>query len=269
MRDVDLYNITADPEVLRAALIELRKDFDAHNHDGINSKSFETIIVETLRSRTLSVGVNKAGVPPFEVLSDGKATVSALERNDFHWYTLLESLTGFTVTAGATLTGDYAQIATTNVANNYQYIVKAPIYSPALLTWAKDRKIRTKVYFADNTAQTIWINADGGSNTTSVNNHLGFKVLNGTLYGTVADGVTEATLDCGAVSGGGSHSLEIKFIAGVSAEFIVDGVSKGFIRQNLPTGTQYASNILIAEITTTENVIKTIRLSFWEVWQAN
>lgn len=52
---IDLYNISSDPEDLRAALTQLRQDFDSHNHDGSSAKSFETLLLETLRARAISI----------------------------------------------------------------------------------------------------------------------------------------------------------------------------------------------------------------------
>lgn len=37
--NIDLYNVGDDPEQIKQALIELRQDFDFHNHDGVNSPS--------------------------------------------------------------------------------------------------------------------------------------------------------------------------------------------------------------------------------------
>lgn len=52
---VDLYNIGATPEELRAALIQLRQEFDAHNHDGSSSVAFQTMQAETLSARTILI----------------------------------------------------------------------------------------------------------------------------------------------------------------------------------------------------------------------
>lgn len=54
--DVDLYSITSDPESLRQNLLRLQQDFDAHNHDGVNSKAFQTLIAETLVGRAAIIG---------------------------------------------------------------------------------------------------------------------------------------------------------------------------------------------------------------------
>lgn len=53
---IDFNKIEATPEGLKQALIELREDFFAHNHDGNNSKSFETIRAEDVLSRILISG---------------------------------------------------------------------------------------------------------------------------------------------------------------------------------------------------------------------
>lgn len=52
---VDLYNIGTEPEALRDAILLLRQDFDAHNHDGASSKSFETLVAETISARTMLI----------------------------------------------------------------------------------------------------------------------------------------------------------------------------------------------------------------------
>lgn len=54
--NLNLYEITSDPEVLRRELIRLQQDFDAHTHDGVNSRSFQTLIAETLVGRTAIIG---------------------------------------------------------------------------------------------------------------------------------------------------------------------------------------------------------------------
>lgn len=54
-REKNIYDIGKTPEELQSALLTLRADFDAHNHDGSSSKSFETLRAETLSIRTLSI----------------------------------------------------------------------------------------------------------------------------------------------------------------------------------------------------------------------
>lgn len=52
---IDLYNIGTEPEALRDAILRLRQDFDAHQHDGSSSKSFETLSAETVSARTMLI----------------------------------------------------------------------------------------------------------------------------------------------------------------------------------------------------------------------
>ncbi len=52
---IDLYKIGTTPEELQYALMQLRADFDAHTHDGASSRSFETIVAETVSARVLLV----------------------------------------------------------------------------------------------------------------------------------------------------------------------------------------------------------------------
>lgn len=47
--------IKEDNKSLQAALSLLRQDFDAHNHDGTSSKTFQTLLAETLSARALSI----------------------------------------------------------------------------------------------------------------------------------------------------------------------------------------------------------------------
>lgn len=52
---IDIYKIGNTPEELQKALIQLRQDFDAHNHDGTSSKSFQTLRAETISARTILI----------------------------------------------------------------------------------------------------------------------------------------------------------------------------------------------------------------------
>lgn len=55
MREIDLYNIGDSQEDAQEALRALRADFDAHTHDGVNSKSFDTLRSEMSSSRVFSI----------------------------------------------------------------------------------------------------------------------------------------------------------------------------------------------------------------------
>ncbi len=54
---INLYEVdVSDPASLKNFLLALRADFDAHNHDGVNSRAFQTLIAETLVGRTAIIG---------------------------------------------------------------------------------------------------------------------------------------------------------------------------------------------------------------------
>lgn len=53
--DIDLYKIGSSPEELQSALQQLRADFDAHIHDGVSSRAFQTMSAETVSARAILV----------------------------------------------------------------------------------------------------------------------------------------------------------------------------------------------------------------------
>ncbi len=189
-----------------------------------------------------------------------------LNRNDFHWTTVFESIDGFG-TGGTAPVISSADVklttgGTTNDTSSLRKTLNLPFY---YFNWDFDRRFRTRIEFENNAAQEIWMLS--GAITT--NKHIGFKVVDDTLYGTVANGSTESTLDCGAVSlSNEGMALDVIFESGVGCTFIVDGVTKGTITTNLPSGVGFAQYMLELYIKTTENVVKEISLSFWDFWQS-
>ena len=52
---IDFNKIEATPEGLKAALQEMRSDFDSHNHDGFNSKTFQALSTQSLTAEVISI----------------------------------------------------------------------------------------------------------------------------------------------------------------------------------------------------------------------
>ena len=101
--------------------------------------------------------------------------------------------------------------------------------------------------------------------------HFGFRIINGTAYGTVGDGTTESTLNLGSASGINNASgiaLSAYFKAGVGVEFFINKVSKGTITTNLPTGTTSAERLIDIALQNSAAVDKYIRFSMVDFWQA-
>ena len=192
-----------------------------------------------------------------------------LERKDIHWLTYFESKDGFEAVIDndgyVTVWGGHIKIGSGTISGNETYFRKYHDYGAVIMTWNKNRTIKTKVYFASNTNQTIWIT----SGEDGVGPHIGFKVLNDVLYGTVEDTIAESTLNCGNISAGTAYELKIVFETGSKATFYVDGVDKGNITTNLPSGIQSSGYLIWLSIKTGEAVAKEIRLSYWDFWQAS
>lgn len=190
-----------------------------------------------------------------------------MERNDFHWTTFFESLDGYSVTDGVSIAGTGVTITTDGSGINTDYMTKLPAYNFNILSWNKDRKIRTHIKFDTNTNQTIEL----VSGLAGADNHIGFKVTDGTLYGTCgnSDGAgSQTTLSLGAIStAAAGMSLEVNYRAGKSATFIVDGVDLGTITSDLPTGIGSAARLMYFEITEAEAVAKSFKFSFYDIWQ--
>jgi len=125
-------------------------------------------------------------------------------------------------------------------------------------SWSKKRFFGVLVYFGAYSAQNIHIVSGYCPNTGATNTpeHIGFKLINGTLYGTVADGTTEATLEIETLTAVAYKRLECILTSGTECRFYVDGVDKGAITTNLPTGTSYSECMLRSAIHNTEAAIK-------------
>lgn len=54
-RELDLYQIEETLPSLRENLVRLRSDYDNHIHDGTSSRTFQTLIAETVSARALAV----------------------------------------------------------------------------------------------------------------------------------------------------------------------------------------------------------------------
>lgn len=190
----------------------------------------------------------------------------------FYWLTLMESLDAFysstTGSGSVSIAAGLLLLQTGATSDSYGWIMKNPDFPALTFTWEKNRKFRTKIRFRQITKQEVyaWIGTPGTPHASLTDEHVGFKVVDDTLYGTVADGTTEKTLNLGTISAT-DYLLECVFKAGVEARFFVDGVDKGALTTNLPSGISNVEAIMNVEIINTETVNKRIDLSMWEFWQ--
>jgi len=198
---------------------------------------------------------------------DTQEVRGSVERNDFHWFTLFESIDGYATAGTVNLTAGYVSIITAATTNSVSELQKTLAYHSTEFTWDKKRKFRTNINFQDDTLQTIYIVAGGGQNATD--KKIGFFVLNGDLYGVTADGAYGHTLDIGvAITAGNTYVLETVFYPGDRCEFYVNGAFKGMIESNLPSGTGAKEDwFLDVYVKTGEDATKEVRLSYWDLWQ--
>ena len=52
---IDFNKIDPSIEGLKVAIQEMRSDFDSHNHDGFNSKTFQALSTQSLSAEVISI----------------------------------------------------------------------------------------------------------------------------------------------------------------------------------------------------------------------
>ena len=238
---------------------------------GVSRLEFDRVkgLVDNLIFQLMPIGLTGEVSIPGDALQIG-AILSKLQRfKGLYWFnshwlpsgmvTTLTSGTGsitwndYTILLGTGATsGSYAMASKTHLALGY---------IPA--TWDKKRCFLIACGPGTSTAQIIHLVTGTVSSYTAAANtlrHIGFKIINGVLYGTVADGTTESTLE---ITGIGSLTTnrvyEAIFTPASECRFYVDGVDKGVITTNLPsTAHGSAQFFFIASVSNTEAADKYI-----------
>ena len=136
------------------------------------------------------------------------------------------------------------------------------LFRSGVSSWNKKRYFGVYVYFNTYSYQNIHV-VTGRSplnGSANVSRHIGFKLINANLYGTVADGTTESTLLLETLSADGDRRLECILTPTVECRFYVNGVDKGAITTNLPIDTTDAEYDLFMASHNTEAISKTINI---------
>lgn len=215
-----------------------------------------------------TVNIPNATTPLFSVDIAGNCKVSSLARNDFHWFTVFESIDGYGqgsngAGSSVTVSGGGVDLVTGTTAGNYANIQK---YLPGGFTWDKNRKFKILVNFSSQTNQTCFI----GTGFSGANEHIGFYISGATsvLRATVGDGTYENLETIGNLTAG-SLILEAELIVGVGVNFYKNGVFQLQLTDNLPTGDGYAAVLLTTNLNTETIAAKSVTLGWLDVWQAN
>ena len=137
-------------------------------------------------------------------------------------------------------------------------------------TWSKRRLFRARAYIGSYSEQyfhlvtgTIQDVQIGGNN----HRHIGFKMIDANLYGTVGTGAAESILLLETITGAGYRRLDCDFTPGVECRFFLDGVDMGTITTNLPTGTISADYLLEASVANDEDANKSLLLALIRCFQ--
>jgi len=166
-------------------------------------------------------------------------------------------------TATIAWVSDYVELDTGTTVNSYAVIWKDAWGLSGGGSWGKKRYFGVYVRLETISAQIVHI-VTGLAPSLDVPNpnpHIGFKLIDNKLYGTVGNGTEESTLLLETLEAGVWRRLECVLDPEVpECRFFVDGVDKGAITTNLPTGTSYARRMLRASICTTEAASKILRL---------
>ena len=140
--------------------------------------------------------------------------------------------------------GNGVRADTGTTINSHAELIKLlyPLY-PAL-TWPKKRTLALNVDFSwsDGGNDEFWLVSGERGN----NRHIGFKVISQVLYGTCYQAAESVV----ALSGGANpafayqaYSLKFVYDGANSVKFYVDGVLRGEITTNIPTGSTDANRL--------------------------
>ena len=179
-----------------------------------------------------------------------------------HWLPAGMALTSVSGSGSIGWYSDKAQLSTGSTVDSIAMIAKLTSGLAAAASWDKKRYFGVYVYFVTYTLQNFHIITGLGPQSGSDNtaNHVGFKLTDGTLYGTVANETTESTLLIETISDSAYRRLEVVFTPASEARFYVDGVDKGAITTNLPSGTIDSGRMVHASVYNTEALSKTLNI---------
>lgn len=161
---------------------------------------------------------------------------------DFFTYSSTgEHIQGFNLDLAGTgyANSDYPGIYTGSgaTAGSRGKITKGPGWPSPMLTFSKDRILVANATFLSNTSATGTFYLTSGD--TGTQKHIGFKIVDGVLKGSVGNGSAETTVDLETLSATNynkTRDLRAVFTTGVKCEFYSDGVLLGTITTNLPSG---------------------------------
>ena len=185
----------------------------------------------------------------------------------FYYSTFFESLDGFINSGtGSGVVSQAGIVLTTGAtADNAWTINKAPEFQ-RIINWLKPQKMRSTL----SINQTAGVTASIVTGLEGADQHFGFKVINGTLYGVCGE-TSQSTLVIGTVVAATNYDLEAHYLPGVRVSFYVNENYFGDLNTNLPIGGTSGEKLELMEIkikNTDGAPAKILRVSFFEYIQS-
>lgn len=209
---------------------------------------------------------------PFRVDMAGNAKVSSLARDDYHWFTIFESVDGYSKTFGGagtiTATSDGA-LLTTGASNGNYCNFKRNIGNQ--ITFDNNQKFKTSIRInsVTNSYQKIFLVVGIANDSGVADKHYGFQIIGDALYATTANGTSYEDVDLSTtLSAGNEYILEAVLDAvNSNVKFYLDGSLLATLDTYIPTGNPaYA---FYSYIQTTQDAVKEINIKWLDFWQAN
>jgi hypothetical protein len=166
---------------------------------------------------------------------------------------------------------DNVRLSTGTTVGSYAFLQKICwAFTPnGLPTWDKKRYLGVVAYFETFSNQNIHLVV--GRCPIEAENplvHIGFKLIDDTLYGTVGDGTGESTLYLETLTVEGFKKLECILDPELGeCRFYVDDVYKGAITTHLPSGDADSEDAMQAIVYNKEAADKSFYIDIWRFLQ--
>ena len=216
-----------------------------------------------------TINIPNATTPLFSVDASGNVVANSLKRNDFHWFTVFESIDGYskiTDGAGTIVTDANGLLITTGAVSNNDCEIKRSIGDQQ--SWNKNSKLKCEIQITSNSYQEIYIVMGRADSSSNITKHYGFFIWGNEIYATIANGTDCYQTSLTTFSANASKLLEavldvstglIKFYIDETLVLTSDG-------DGTPTGSgNYAFFINVRD---TNNEARILNVKWWDFWQA-
>lgn len=202
---------------------------------------------------------------PFQVDMHGNAKVKSLARDDFHWFTLFESVDWYYMSNDwtGTITVGNTGLIIISWSSNWNISTMNKVLSWA--TWDKDKKFKTYASFSSDTQQTIYI--VNWSITPTTDRHFWFRILDNQIRWTCADWTTQNMVVLATLSIWNYILEAINDIVHGEIRFYINWSYAGNLTSNIPTWNTDSDYIFTTSVESGGAAI-TVNIWWYDFWQA-